>query len=317
MSGSGRKGLFASLMVVCALLAGCATSLNTYSDKPVGAGKAVVLIIVDSDIPLAEARYCTLMCVAWYKLGGRRDVMAYPVRVGSTFKINTLMTGDGRAAGFNGHELNIDKPGVYYYATIRGTQAGASIGPMPSDDSLRQARMKYFDMLKDLPPANFAWPAEAAALESNYVVSTQVQQALRAYQGKTVRLGVITPPQGFRAGCRSVEIGLPDHLPYETYMRLALEKEFRAAGLLAEAGDAPVVEGRLVDMETSTVPGYWRIAAELTAGVRVARADEKHVFRAGQNGNEACARLEQEFPSALQAVILRLVESDDFAAMLE
>lgn len=307
---------FTAIAALCLLLAGCATSLNTYSDKRVATNKAVVLIVLDSEIPLVEGRNCNFVCTSWYQFNGKRDVMAFPTSVGSNFKINTLLTADGRAATFNGDKLKIEKPGIYYYASIVGDSSGVRVGPAPTPEALQRARLKYFDMLQGLPPVNFTWPENVEPSAPSYKVSANIQRELEKHKGRKAWVDNIAPPSSFRGGCRMGKIGLPDYLPYEIFFRLALKKELETAGLWNESTDARRLSGRIVELQGASTPGSWRIVAELGNGQTTASVDIKHPFRAGWMASDACDNMEDEFANAAQAAILKLVESPNFGAML-
>jgi len=95
------------------------------------------------------------------------DVVAVPVELGSVFEINQL-----KEVTFNNYsyryvkfkkpvKLAINKPGIYYYGTLRSAYSAAKksivLGYVPDNSKkfLAAARKKYTSIFKQLSPVNF------------------------------------------------------------------------------------------------------------------------------------------------------------------
>jgi len=309
-----------SILVVTSLLAGCATSVDPYSNRPLGKTQAIVLVGVDSAIPLSEGRYCTSLCTAWYTLGGRREIMAYPTAVGSTFQINMLLTMDNRSASLDSEPLKVTERGVYYYGTIVSSTQHVSLSNKPAPKLLLAAKRKYGTRFDDLKAVNFTWPDAASDdLGLGYASSAAVQAALAPYAGKHVNLAKIAPKK-FDAGCRSgAPLSLPDFLPYEEYIRRAFNRELVTANLYGEGGDAIVLNGAMTDIMFATTgqAPFWKLGVRLDSpSGSTTSAQAKTNFEAPWSAAEACPRAEDAVPGAVQKLLEALVASPGFPALL-
>lgn len=308
------------ILAVLAALAGCATSIDPYSNAPVTKTQAIVLVGVDSAIPLSEARFCQAICVAWYRLGGRREIMAYPVSVGSKFQLNMILTMDNRSAPLEGEMLRVAERGVYYYGTIVSSATRVSISNKPASKLLLAAKRKYGARFDDLKAVNFAWPDPATDdLGFGYPSSPAVQAALKTHAGKHLNLAKLAPKK-FDAGCRGGEpLSLPDFLPYEEYVRRAFNHELAQAGLYGDGGEALALTGAMTDIAFASAgqAPFWRMGLRLEspAGGKV-EASAKTPFEAPWAAAEACPRAEDAVPGAVQKLLEAVVTSPGFATLL-
>ena len=303
------------------LLSGCATSIGTYEQRPIAEGEAIVLVGVNSDIPLSEARYCKVICTAWYKLGGRRDIVAFPTSVGSTFQLTSIYTMDMRVAPLKGEELKVERRGVYYYGTIVGTFSRAGIRSAPHPRLLLAAKRKYGTRFDGMEAVNFTWPdaANDRYLGIGYQNSAPVQAALGAHAGRRLQLAKVAPPAQFDAACRAGgPISLPDFLPYEEYIRRAFNQELQAAKIYDDQPGSLMLTGAITDLAFSTTGEYqWKV------GLRVQGSNGRSVtvsvsvpFKGSWAAALACAAAEDAVPSTVQKLIEAVVASPDFSALL-
>lgn len=311
----------ATLALLALILSGCATSIGTYEQRSISEGEAVVLVGIDSEIPLSEARYCSGICTAWYKLGGRRDVMAFPTSVGSTFQLNSIHTLDMRVAPLRGQELKIDRRGIYFYGTIVGTFSRAGIRTAPHPRLLLAAKRKYGTRFDGLEAINFTWPdpANDRYLGIGYQSAASVQAALLTHAGRHLQLAKVAPPEQFDATCRGGgPISLPDFLPYEEYIRRAFNQELQAAKLYDDQPGSVVLTGALTELAFSTTGDYhWK------AGVRIQGPNGRSIaanvnipFNGSWAAAAACTAAEDAVPSMVQKLIEAVVASPDFLALL-
>jgi hypothetical protein len=313
-----RTGLVIGTLL---LAAGCASSLDPYAERPLRATEAIVLVGVDSSIPLSEARTCDAFCTAWYTLGGRREIMAYPVRVGTKFKLNSIYTMDNRVAPLNGEEMVVAQRGVYYYGTIVSSSARVGVVNKPAPKLLAAAKRKYGTRFDALAPQNFTWPDPAADdLGLTYQDSAAVQAALAPRKGARVHVAQIVAAKKFDRSCRGGStLSLPDFLPYEEYLRRALNHELASAGLQAEGADALALKGTLTDLAFSTFgeKKFWKIGLRLDApDGRSAKALVTKPFATEWAAALACPTAEDEWPGAVQYLFEALVATPEFAALL-
>jgi hypothetical protein len=311
----------ATVIVTALLLAGCTQSLPLYGNRPLGENEAIVLVGVNSPIPFHEARHCTaVVCIGWYQLGAGQEVMAYPVSVGTTFVLTSIYTRDGRTAPLKGHELQIDKKGIYYYGTIVGTHERVGIHKNVNMRLLNVAKSKYGNRFDSLIPHNFAWPGttvdQNVAQATNYVRSEDTQKLLGALSGVKLLLTSIEPPSAFDPNCRAAgPITLPELLPYEEYIRRAINSEFAGAQLLGDTNPI-VLTGTITELSFSTFgDAYWQIGLSLkNARGQSLKVVIKHPFSFGFG--TMCPATEQAFMPAVQQLILAVVRHKDFGSLI-
>lgn len=316
-----RTFLLVAVLSVEVLVSGCATSIGAYEQGATAEGDAIVLVGVDSEIPLAEARYCKVVCMAWYRLDGRKDIMAFPTRVGSTFMLNAVHTTDNRAAPLKGTELKIERRGVYYYGTIFGTFARAGIRTTPHPRQLLAAKRKYGARFDGLEAVNFTWPDPSydRYLGIGYKVSPDVQDRLRPFAGRRLQLAKVAPPANFDPGCRMGRpISLPDYLPYEEYVRRAFNNELEGAQLYDEKPGALVLSGAITDLSFSTTgESKWDMGLRVESpNGRAVLARVSVPFTGAFAAPTACVNAENAVPNVVQKLIEAVVRSPDFAALV-
>lgn len=304
-----------------ALISGCATSIGTYEQRPISEQDAIVLLGVDSEIPFSEARYCSGICVAWYELGGRKEIMAFPISVGSTFRLNSIYTMDNRHASLKADELKIDQRGIYYYGTINSTYDKVSIQSRPNPRLLLAAKRKYGTRFDALKPVNFSWPDPAAdsSLGMAYQDSPSVQTALKSYAGKHIQVAKITPVTQFDASCRrGGSLSLPDFFPYEEYIRRAFNHELKSANIYDEQPSAIALSGAITELSFSSIgQAHWKMALRIEApNGNAATANVTVPFKANLIAASACPSAEDAVPNTVQKLIEALVTSPDFQSLL-
>jgi hypothetical protein len=303
------------------LLGGCASSLDPYSTERVPADRVMVLLGVDSTIPFDKVEQCDALLCGHYSLGGRREVMAYAARVGSTFRIDKIYTLDNRFARLEGPELIVDKRGIYYYGTLVATNVSVGITEGAPPGLLHAARRKYGNRFDALKPMNFAWPDPATDdLGLGYENSEQVQAALRPLAGKRVHVSDMKLEARFNRFCQAwTALSLPDYLPYEEFVRRAFNQELAAAGLHGEGAGATALTGALTSLSFSTT-GHtpnWTVGMRLVgADGRGANAKVTVPFEAPSAMAEACPAAEDAWPDAAQKLLEALVRSPEFEGLL-
>ncbi len=321
--GEGMKMCLGGTLAVVGLLllSGCATSIGTYEQRPLSDGEAIVLIGVDSDIPFSEARYCSVICVAWYELGGRKEIMAFPASVGSTFRLNKIYSMDNRVAPLKGEELKVERRGIYYYGTIRGTYSKVGIQSTPDPRLLLAARRKYGTRFDNMEAVNFTWPdaADDRYLGIGYQDSPAVQTALRTYAGRRLQLTRVAPAAQFDPNCRGGgSLSLPDFLPYEEYIRRAFNHELQAAQIYDEKPGTLVLTGAITELAFSSMgESSWKIGLRIeTPDGRTALANVIMPYKAAWAAASACPSAEDAVPNTVQKLIEVLVASPEFRALL-
>ena len=141
------------------VLSGCATPIQRGEPIVTGESKAYVIVALRGNMPLNEARYCGALCSAWYSFGDERTngVHIFPVSVGDTFKINTVYSGL-QAATFEGKEIEIEAPGVYYFGVILSRNLKLLYVPTPNKVILQEVIDKYGVELTKMKAFGFTWP---------------------------------------------------------------------------------------------------------------------------------------------------------------
>lgn len=298
-------------------LGGCATSVHSYDNQKPSRNQAVVLLGLDSQIPLASATRCSL-CPS-ITFGGRTDVYAFVVDVGSSFAITGLSTYDKRVAAVNGASLKIDKPGIHYYGTIVGDWQGAKIARTTNDLMLLAARRKFGDRFDNLAPVDFSWPdpSQDSLLPNNYRISRTVQAALRKYTGLSLRVDRLAAAGQADIRCRmGGPLPNPDFLPYEEFVRRALNQELATAGLYSEDAKAHALSGTLTELSLANwSETHWKMGIRLDAapGKSVsARTTAPYFVPSAANHGEACALGENAVAPAVAQLLRDLVTSKDF-----
>lgn len=314
--------LIGGALAALALMAtGCTQSLSPYALRPIAENEAIVLVGVNSEIPFSEARHCEIVCVAWYPLGGRKEVMAFPMQVGSTFKLNAIYTMDNRVAPLKGSDLKIERPGVYYYGTIFGSHSQVAVRNTADPRLLLAAKRKYGSHFDKLEAVNFAWPdaANDRYLAFGYRDSEAVQVSLRAFSGKRLLLGKVAPAEHPDTNCRGGEsLSLPDFLPYEEYIRRAFNQELQSAQLYDEGPEAVVLSGLMTELAFASVSdANWKMGLRIAApDGRSAAASVTVPFNAVWSAATACPSAENAVPGTVQKLIESLVASPEFSALL-
>lgn len=314
--------LFRSIIATSIIiLSGCATSLGVYDQRPVSDKEAIVLVGLDSEIPLAEARYCKLVCTTWYQLGGRNEIMAYPVVIGSNFQINTVLTMDGRIGHIKGEDLKIEQNGIYYYGTIISSSTRVGVSKKQYPRMLLAARRKYGSRLNDLKTVNFTWPSAQndRYLGISYQDSPIVKAALTQFSGKGLYLVAVTGPKSFDPDCRAGgPISLPDFLPYEEYIRRSINHEFQNSGIYDDKPGANLLTGAITELGFSTTgESHWKIGLQIKSeSGRTALVKVTVPFKTDWAAASACANAEDAVPKAVRYLIEALVKSPEFLAIL-
>jgi hypothetical protein len=304
------------------VLSGCVTpNAGPYSTTEISSTEAIVLIGVDSPIALTQVTVpCNPVLNCPYELGAvRRDVVAFPVAVGTKFSVRQIRTMDQRVATIKSEPLAVDQRGIYYYGTIVSTSQRVAIRGAADRRMLLGAKRKFGTRYDSYAAVNFSWPdpSDDHLLGFGYPSSPGIQEALRTSAGGPMRLASVAPAKEFSPTCRAGgAISLPDFLPYEEYIRRAFNHELQRAGRLAEADGGAGLSGALTELAFSTVNGYWKI------GLRIAATDGRAVeasitasFPATFAAAQACATAEEAFPGAVRQVLEALVPSAAFRAL--
>lgn len=316
------KILLANVLIFLVMvLSGCATSINTYDKKPISEKQAIVLVGVDSDIRFLEARNCSVICTAWYQLGGRKEIMAYPVNVGSTFKLNSIYTMDNRVAPLDGHELKLDQSGVYYYGTIISTYSKVGIISEQNPRLLLAAKRKYGNRFDNLKAVNFSWPnaSDDQHLGISYQNSNKTQETLISLKDARLHLAKVTLVAKFHPSCRSgAALSLPDFLPYEEYIQRAFNQELNAAQI-HDTNASTQLTGAVTELAFSSAGrgAHWKMGLRIdTPDGRTASAKVAVPFKATLlDGGSACSSAEDAVPNTVQKLIETLVESPEFKTL--
>jgi hypothetical protein len=301
------------------VLSGCVTpSVGPYNTTEISSTDAVVLIGVDSPIALTQVTVpCNPVLNCPYELGAvRRDVVAFPVTVGTKFSIRQIRTMDQRVATIKSEPLTVYQRGIYYYGTIVSTAQRVSIRHAADRRMLLGAKRKFGSRYDSYAAVNFSWPdpSDDPLLGFGYPSSARIQEALRTSAGRPMRLANVAPAKEFSPTCRAGgAISLPDFLPYEEYIRRAFNRELQLAGQLAEGDGGAGLNGALTELAFSTIDGYWKI------GLRIAATDGRAVeasitasFPTVFAAAQACPKAEEAFPDAVRQLLEALVPSAAF-----
>jgi hypothetical protein len=312
-----------ALPVSAVLLAGCVASVDPYSKADLAETHAIVLVGVDSSISFSEAsgRCPPHHCAGPFQLGGRHEVMAYPVKVGGAFQIETIRDLLNRSAAVSGPVLKIPKRGIYYYGTILSSSLSARLVPVPYSRMLHAAKRKFGARFDGLEVVNFSWPDSATDdLGFSYRESSGAQEALKAHRGKPLNIAAVAARPTFDARCRlGGRLSLPDFYPYEEYVRRALNHELAAAGAHGEGPDAVALKGRLTELSFSTAgeKPFWKIGLELSApDGRMAQARTTTHFEPAWDAADICPRAEDALMGAVQQLLEALVTSQAFEGLV-
>lgn len=140
------------------LLFGCTTPMKT-KNVEFKKNRAYIVLGLRGNMEINEARYCNFVCSAWFDFGkeNMNGVHVFEVRIGKKFLINELYSGPF-VAPFQGKELEIDTPGVYYYGIIQSYEGKTSYFPEPSEEVLRKVIEKYGREITKIDPIGFEWP---------------------------------------------------------------------------------------------------------------------------------------------------------------
>jgi hypothetical protein len=321
----GVKLRFLSLVVgFVALLSGCSTtSIGGYDQPTVPHSEAVVLVGVDSEIPLVSANITTCGACIFPRhiLGGRKDILAFPVKVGSVFRVDTIYAPYGRSAAVNASELKIDQPGIYYYGTIKGTTEKVGVQRSADLRSLVAVKRKYGAKFDNLEPVNFTWPDADAdrQLGIGYQSSAAVQTELRQFSMARLQVTQLALTKSFSEQCRAVgPISQPDFLPYEEYIRRAINEELRLAQIYDSAPGAMALKGAVTELSfNSNLAANWTIGVRLeTPDGRAATAKVVAPFESALFARLACDNVEDAWPGAVQKLIEALVVSPEFRRLM-
>jgi hypothetical protein len=151
-----------------------------------------------------------------------------------------------------------------------------------------------------------------------YGVSAENDAALKKLGGRKVSVGPFTATEPGRdeIRCRDLKsIKTPDRA-FEDYIRQALIDELAAAGLLAES--APItLTGHLNRVDFDSLVGEWTLDLTLTSSNgRALTVSDRYRYQFIANAEAACARTAASFPSAVQALLGKLVSDGTFAELL-
>ncbi|HET7868201.1 MAG TPA: hypothetical protein VFL86_27645 [Burkholderiaceae bacterium] len=304
-------------MAALLLLSGCVSSIKYYENKTLTRDQGIVLLGLISEIPLVGASGCPI-CTS-YEFGGRRDIYAFPVEIGFDFNISQISTYDNRSAGnIKAGDLHVSKAGIYYYGTVYGTTRKVLVDRTPNARMLLAARRKYGGRFDKLKPIGFEWPDSALdkQLPFGYQISPKAQSALSAFKGKRMQIGKLEGFPSFDAKCRAGgPLALPDFLPYEDYIKRALNLELASAGILDEGQNATTLTGSITGLSFSSwTDPHWTMSIQL-AGPTGQTASGRAVSAFGIPGTDGalgCAATEDAVPLAVRRLIEDLVSSDGF-----
>jgi hypothetical protein len=153
-----------------------------------------------------------------------------------------------------------------------------------------------------------------------YAMTPETVATLRMFQGQTVGVGPFTAakPGQTEIICRGAgPVRTPDGEPFEQFIRRALISELTFAGMYAP-GSAVTLTGRLDDIDFSSglTDAAWKIAMTLSAGGRAITAREDYRFSSAFVGDTACQNTAQALMPAVQGLIAKLVQHDDFPTLI-
>jgi hypothetical protein len=311
--------------VAALLLSGCSTrSLDPYEKQfTLDKEQAIVLVGMDSPLLLGAVRQeCSWPCVPHdYFLNGRKDVLAFPVDVGTVFKLDTIRTLDSRVASLRGEELKVERRGVYYYGTITGdySRVGFRYGADPY--FLLAAKRKFGARFDGLEALNFTWPppADDWKIRFDYPISPSTQTALRSYGRKHLQLTAVAPSPTPLAKCRFIRpVALPEFLPHDEYIRRAFNAELDASQMYGAGPGSIELKGAITEMTYSDGGrAFWQIGLRLDApngrSFTVVRAEP---FKVAFGAWQACADVADAFPGAVQKLIESVVNAPEFRAVM-
>ena len=319
--------------VATLLLSGCAAvgfvpatpGVNPYEQQlTLAKEQAIVLVGIDSDVPLGRVlQACSWPCVApAHALGGRKDILAFTVNVGTAFKLASIQTLDARIATLRGEELKIERHGVYYYGTIKGDSYRVGLGHGVSPYFLLAAKRKFGSRFDGLEAVNFNWPppTDDRRIRFGYPISTSTQTALRSLTPKRLQLMSVVAAAAFDPKCREVgPLSLPEFLHYEEYIRRAFNAELDASQMYGDGPGSVGLKGTITELVFSSKLGssFWRVGLRLETpngqSFTVALTEPVNsAFNAGQG----CANVEDAFPEAVQKLIELAVDTPDFRALM-
>lgn len=316
------KSLLNLFFPLTLVLASCTSSIPQYQSDPIDKNTAIVFVINDSAGRWERAKHChspLLVCLEAYELGGPKGVMAYPVKVGTNFKLNYFTGGMGALQYLSpsARTLTLEKPGLYFYSKFVNLKGGFGEVSRPSTDDLVIIALKYKEKFKHFSPVNFVWPDETLldhAIENmvtSYEVSPKNQAALKKHYGKKINLSFVAPPEVFKARCNKSTIVPADGLPVQEYIRLAFNEELKKASV---HGEGRGITAKIENIEFSYRKSSWSLSVILDFEGTQTTENISWEFDTSWalGGQQRCAIIEDEFSNLVQRFVSAVISSEYF-----
>jgi hypothetical protein len=152
-----------------------------------------------------------------------------------------------------------------------------------------------------------------------YTVSTDNVIALRALDGKTIKIGEFTSfePGLSQIMCRGVgPIKTPDGEAYSAFIRKALVDELRMANIYSDDALCTLT-GHLDLIKFDSTTGIWNIALTVkSSNGRSMDIKEEYKYTTSWYGETACNQTAQALVPAVQNLVGKIVRSPDFVILI-
>jgi PBP1b-binding outer membrane lipoprotein LpoB len=155
---------------------------------------------------------------------------------------------------------------------------------------------------------------------ATYMVSPDIKQTLKQYDGSKLQVSQIEGPADFNAMCRAVgNVQIENGLSVPQFIQKSYNDELKFAGLHAENGVQ--LKGKLTRVEFSSsaslVNGYWDLALSLaSSNGKSMNVETRHDFESGFNGATACNNTSQALAQAAQALVRKTVADPRFGTLI-
>jgi hypothetical protein len=155
---------------------------------------------------------------------------------------------------------------------------------------------------------------------ATYMVSPDIKQSLRAYEGSKAHVVEVAGPSNFDPMCRAAgNLRFESGMTVPQFVEKAFNDEFKYAGIYAPEGVS--LRGRLTRIDFSSsasiVNGYWDLALSLESSNGKSLSEEsRYDFESGFNAVTACNNTSQALATAVQALIRKTVTDPRFGSLV-
>ena len=155
---------------------------------------------------------------------------------------------------------------------------------------------------------------------ATYMVSPDITQSLRAYEGSKARVVKIDGPANFDPMCRAAgNLRFENGMTVPQFVEKGFNDEFKFAGIYA--ADGVSLRGRLTRIDFSSsasmVNGYWDLALSLeSSNGKSLGMESRYDFESGFNALTACNNTSRALATAVQKLIRKIVADPRFGSLL-